>query len=158
LLAQAVADDVPTLGICLGGQLLAAAVGGRVTAGSCGEKGLQAVRLSAAGADDPLFAGIGEEFAMFQWHNDCFELPEGAILLASSAVCPGQAFRYGEHAYGLQFHPEVDRSIIGLWARETGQLSAKSVLAEFSAGEDAYRNASRRLLGNFLRLAGLLSR
>jgi GMP synthase (glutamine-hydrolysing) len=154
---QCVVDTIPLLGICLGGQLLAEALGGRVTTGSCGEKGLQAVRLSTAGAADPLFAGIGEEFTMFQWHNDCFALPEGAVLLASSAVCPGQAFRYGENAYGLQFHPEVDRSIIDLWARKTEHTAAKAVrvLADFSAGEDAYRGTSRRLLGNFLRIAGL---
>lgn len=157
---RCVADSIPLLGICLGGQLLAEAVGGRVTAGRCGEKGVLAVRLSAEGADDPLFAGIPQEFVTFQWHNDCFALPEGAVLLASSSVCPGQAFRFGENAYGLQFHPEVDRSIVVLWARETEQTSAKAgrFLADFSAREDAYRGTSRLLLGNFLRIAGFRPR
>ncbi len=151
---ECAAKGTPFLGVCLGGQLLADALGGRVTAGACGEKGAMTVRLSPEGAQDPLFAGMPEEFVTFQWHNDCFALPEGAVLLASSPACPGQAFRCGGNAYGLQFHPEIDRSILALWAKESGP-DADRMLADFIAREDDYRNASRRLLANFLRLARL---
>ncbi len=149
---------VPLLGICLGGQLLADALGGRVTPNSCGEKGTLTVHLSPAGQRDPLFTGMPEEFVTFQWHNDCFALPEGAELLAFSAACPGQAFRFGAHCYGLQFHPEVDWSTVALWAGETAETaaSAERFLADFTTLEARYRSASRQLLGNFLGIARLL--
>jgi GMP synthase-like glutamine amidotransferase len=155
---ECAAQATPLLGICLGGQLLADALGGCVTPNACGEKGTLAVRLSPEGKGDPLFAGVPEEFVTFQWHNDCFSLPEGAVLLASSPVCPGQAFRFGGNAYGLQFHPEVDRSIVESWARETRKTApvAERFLAEFSARDADYRRASRQLLANFLRIARLV--
>lgn len=152
------AQAIPFLGICLGGQLLADALGARVTPNACGEKGTLTVRLSPEGRRDPLFTGVPEEFVTFQWHNDCFALPEGAVLLASSPACPGQAFRFGENAYGLQFHPEVDRAIVDLWARETRETApvAERFLTDFVATQDDYRRASRLLLENFLRLSRLL--
>ena len=154
---ECVSSGIPFLGICLGGQLLADALGGRVTPRACGEKGTLPVRLSSEGKNDPLFAGASEEFVTFQWHNDCFATPEGGVLLASSAACPGQAFRFGSNVYGLQFHPEVDRAIVSLWAGESEESAdvAARFLADFITGEDAYRGASRLLLNNFLRIAGL---
>lgn len=151
-----VAQDIPFLGICLGGQLLADVLGARVTSGSpCGEKGTLTVRLNVAGRADPLFAGLPEEFVTIQWHNDSFALPEGAILLGSSADCPNQAFRYGQSAWGIQFHPEVDREIVDCWARwsEKTAPSVDDYLTAFIAGEEAYWSASRRLLENFLGIA-----
>jgi GMP synthase (glutamine-hydrolysing) len=149
---------VPLLGICLGGQILADAMGGRVTANSCGEKGTLTVHLSPAGERDPLFTGMPAEFVTFQWHNDCFALPDAAELLAFSAACPGQAFRLGAHCYGLQFHPEVDWSIVGLWARETAETAAsvERFLADFTTQENPYRSASRQILNNFLGIARLV--
>jgi GMP synthase-like glutamine amidotransferase len=157
LIRACVDHDIPYLGICLGGQLLADASGGRVIPNSCGEKGALPVRLTPAGKVDPLFAGVPEEFVTFQWHNDCFTLPEGAALLASSAACTGQAFRIGARAYGVQFHPEVNLTIVDCWAR-WGEETAPAVveyLSAFAATEVHYRNVSRRLLGNFIALAGL---
>jgi GMP synthase (glutamine-hydrolysing) len=156
-IGESATRGIPYLGICLGGQLLADALGGRVTPNSCGEKGTLTVRISPEGTADPLFAGLPEEFVTFQWHNDCFAPPEGATLLASSPGCPNQAFRIGARAYGLQFHPEVDRAIVDCWARwsEETAPAADTYLTAFAATEKAYRDDSRRLLRNFVTLAGL---
>jgi GMP synthase-like glutamine amidotransferase len=151
---KCVAAKVPLLGVCLGGQLLADVLGGSVSAGTCGEKGTLTVSLTPEGMSDPLFAGVPEEFVTFQWHNDCFAIPGGAVLLASSAACAGQAFRFGTNAYGLQFHPEVDRTVVDCWARWSSDTAptAGEYLAAFAEREEQYRAASRRLLENFIRI------
>jgi GMP synthase (glutamine-hydrolysing) len=153
-----VARQVPFLGICLGGQLLAESLEGSVTSCCWGEQGTLPVALTPAGAVDPLFAGMPDPFTTFQWHNDCFTPPAGALLLAGSPACPHQAFRLGVNAYGLQFHPEVDASIVALWSRETPATAARSArfVADFTAAAADYGPASRLLLDNFLLLAGLL--
>ena len=156
-IGDVVAADVPYLGICLGGQLLAHVLGATVTTGASGEKGTLTVSLALEGARDPLFAGISSPFVTFQWHNDTFAIPAGATLLASSPACPHQAFRAGARAWGLQFHPEVNREIVATWARwnnDTAPL-ADRFAEEFMTAEPAFREASRRILANFLRLAGL---
>lgn len=156
-IAGCVSGETPFLGICLGGQLLADLLGGRVTPNSsCGEKGTSKVILTCEGKADPLFAGIPHEFVTFQWHNDSFEIPSEATLLASSACCPGQAFRFGTCAWGTQFHPEVDRSIVDCWARWTDETAprAEEFLASFIRSERDYLEVSRRLLINFLRISG----
>jgi GMP synthase-like glutamine amidotransferase len=155
---ECICSETPFLGVCLGGQLLADILGGSVTANSqYGEKGSLPVSLTAAGEKEPLFAGIPHDFISFQWHNDSFEIPAGGNHLAFSAACPGQAFRFGTCAWGTQFHPEVDRSIVDCWARWTNETAprADQFLAEFALIEQTYFKISRRLLGNFLRLAGL---
>ena len=103
---RVVADGTPYLGICLGGQLLAAALGARVVSNRWEELGSLPVTLTAEGCCDSLFAGMPVEFDTFQWHHDSFDIPEGGVLLASSAACPHQAFRMGKYAWGVQFHPE----------------------------------------------------
>jgi GMP synthase-like glutamine amidotransferase len=139
----------PLLGICLGGQLLAQALGGEVRSGCRGEKGLQGVEVVA---DDPLFAGIPPSFNAFEWHNDSFDLPPGATLLAVSAACPGQAFRF-RNAWGLQFHPEVDRATVAAWS---AAADAEGLFARgFAAAEEDHRELARRILGNFLAVAAL---
>ncbi|RNC73143.1 MAG: type 1 glutamine amidotransferase [Desulfuromonadales bacterium] len=152
-----VAARSPFLGICLGGQLLADVLGAPVSSGANGEKGTLPVSLTTEGECDPLFAGITRQFITFQWHNDSFAIPEGGILLASSSACPHQAFRVGECAWGLQFHPEVTREIVDTWARWTDETApeVERFLSEFVAADVPYGAASRRLLANFLRIAGL---
>ena len=147
--------DLPLLGICLGGQLLADICGATVTSGRWGEKGVHAVTLTDAGGEDPLFTGIPHEFLTFQWHNDSFALPAGSVLLASSAACPHQAFRYGQHAYGLQFHPEVTPDIVASWSRESRATSShwEEYVAAFTEHSPVYRPSAARLLANFLLLA-----
>src|SRR6185369_16369861 len=70
---------------------------------------------SDAGRQDPLLSCFGDSERIFQWHGDTFEIPRGAVHLASSDLCPNQAFRYGENAYGFQFHLEVDEPLIERW-------------------------------------------
>lgn len=107
----------PYLGICLGHQLLGAALGGAVRPMARAEVGYLAVDFNAAGIADPLFAGLPQPLETLQWHGaEVAELPEGAISLARSPLCPVQAMRWGQHAYGLQFHVETTPATVGAWA------------------------------------------
>ncbi|NED13934.1 type 1 glutamine amidotransferase [Streptomyces sp. SID9124] len=127
LVAQALAEGTPMLGICLGGQTLAQVAGGTVR-GSYGkpEYGSTAIRLRPEAADDRLFAGLGETVPAIERHVDAItRLPAGAVWLASSDSCPYQAFRVGEHAWGVQFHPEAEARNISAWDRTS--LAAQGV-------------------------------
>jgi GMP synthase-like glutamine amidotransferase len=155
--SECVHAGLPFLGICLGGQLLAHVLDARVDSGQRGEKGTLAVTLTPEGGADPLFSGIRREFVTFQWHDDSFAIPTGAVRLASSPACPNQAFRFGSNAYGTQFHPEVTATIVDAWARWSPETApvADEFVADFARAEQAYRVASHRILVNFLRLTGL---
>ncbi len=107
------------MGICLGSQLLAKTLGAKVYPGRRKEIGWYSVELTAAAADDRLFAQSGVR-TVFQWHGDTFDLPAGAVHLARSPVCENQAFRYGSNAYGLQFHIEMTAAMIDDWLTEAG--------------------------------------
>ncbi len=112
-LATAVATEVPVLGVCLGAQLLAAALGAPVVRGPEPEVGLLEVELTEDGRRDPVFSGLAATFPTLQWHGDTFSVPDGALLLARSAAYP-QAFAQGS-AYGLQFHLEADVALASQW-------------------------------------------
>jgi GMP synthase-like glutamine amidotransferase len=114
-LQRAITQQVPLLGICLGSQLLAKALGARVYPNACKEIGWYTVDLTAAGRADLLFQGVPASVPVFQWHGDAFELPAGAVALASSPQCTHQAFRYGERVYGLLFHLELVPAMIHSW-------------------------------------------
>jgi GMP synthase (glutamine-hydrolysing) len=116
---QALAAEIPLMGICLGAQLLAKALGARVYANRVKEIGWYPLDLTPAAAADPLFAQLEVQTA-FQWHGDTFDLPVGAIQLARSPLCAIQAFRYGSRAYGLQFHLEMTAGMIDNWLAEAG--------------------------------------
>jgi len=143
-----VAAGRPVLGVCLGGQLLAEVMGGQVMINHRGERGMLPIELTAAGQDDPLFAGIASPLLSMQWHHDSFELPPGAIRLAATGTCPGQAFRVGRRAYGIQFHPELTAGIVKAWAEKL--RLGEEPYREFLAHEAEYRDGSLRLLQNFL--------
>jgi len=144
--------EIPYLGICLGGQLLAAALGADVTSNVHGEKGTCSVSLTGAGAEDRLFRGVSREFVSFQWHDDSFAVPDGAIRLAFSEACPNQAFRIGPSAWGLQFHPEVDERIVRVWSSWTPGTSSRTdeIVAAYRAAEAEYCQVLRLLTKNFL--------
>lgn len=167
LLREATAAGRPFLGVCLGVQLLAAALGARVRTLDSAEVGRLPVELTAEGRRDPLFAGIGEPLISLQWHGDTFELPSGAVRLASSAIAPNQAFRFGQHAYGVQFHLEVTSEMARQWAEvpayrhslalTLGEADGASFLAEVELRAAELHPAARRLMSNWLDLAGALA-
>jgi GMP synthase (glutamine-hydrolysing) len=161
LLREAVEADVPVWGVCLGAQLLAAALGARVYQGERPEVGLLPVELTPAAAGDPVFGDAPSSFPTLQWHGDTFELPDGATLLASSPAYPNQAFRIGR-SYALQFHLEVT---LGL-ATEWGEVPAYAESLESTLGPGALERLladvadhaavtlplARRLFGRWLEL------
>jgi GMP synthase (glutamine-hydrolysing) len=120
LLRQAVSAEVPTLGVCLGHQLLAVANGGQVRRNPAGpEIGAQLVAKRAAASTDPLFGPLPITPDVLQWHYDeVHVLPSGAIQLASSPGCGQQAFRLGRLAWGIQFHIETTPEMVRAWASE----------------------------------------
>lgn len=131
LLATAVDDGVPTIGICLGAQLLAVAIGGTVERGAAGpEIGLDEVTVTTG--DELLSAGA---LPVVQWHYDAVtQLPDSAQVLASSAKYPIQAFRVGEVVWGLQFHIEATVEMVRAWALEEGMDASVVEPVEFAAG------------------------
>jgi len=146
---QLAGAGIPLLGICLGGQLLARALGGQVDRDRRGERGIHRVHLLPH-QDDPLLACLPESFPCLQWHRDSFLPPPDAELLASSDICPGQLFRAGRYSYGLQFHPEVNLEIVTAWNRRAGL--DPSIPEQFRALEAEIRQPALQLLDNFLSL------
>ncbi len=111
---QALDLEIPTLGICLGGQLLAQTAGGTASLAPRSEIGWYRLHATSELAGDPVFGEFPAEFESFEWHHYCFELPPGAVLLATNDNV-NQAFRIGMHAWGTQFHIEVPGSMIKEW-------------------------------------------
>ena len=157
-LRRAIAQDVPLLGICLGSQLLAKALGARVYRNPQKEIGWYTVDLTPAGAADPLFAGLASPVPVFQWHGDAFDLPTGAIALASSPLCAHQAFRYGERVYGLLFHLELTPAMIQTWMETfqdelvslRGIIDPDRIVAEIPHRWAAYQQAGSRVCANLV--------
>lgn len=119
LIRQAVFANKAVLGICLGAQLLAAAMGARVKPNQHQEIGVHPVLFNLAGITDPVFKGFENPLSVLHWHRDTFEIPAEGILLASSVACAHQAFRVGKKAYGLQFHLDfTQESVQALLSRE----------------------------------------
>lgn len=129
----------PVLGICLGAQMMASALGAAVGPHPEGLKeiGYHPIRPTAAGR-----ALIEDDFHAYQWHGDGFELPGGAELLATGELFPNQAFRVGSNAYGLQFHPEMTRGIMERWI--TSEKGAPQLLRPEAQPAEAQRAASLR--------------
>ncbi len=165
LLRLAVAADLPVLGICLGGQLLASALGGRVEPNAVREIGPGTIRLTKEGRADPLFAGLPAELPVFQWHGETFSvLPPGGVLLAGSAACRHQAFRVGRRAYGLQFHFEVDEPMVCAWAEAYAEelradrgLAPEELAAEHRLAAPAIEATGAALASRLLAVWGLPS-
>ncbi len=141
------------LGFCLGGQLLAKALGAKVRRNQTKEIGNFEIRLTDRGVEDPLFKGFNTVFPALEWHCDTFEIPEGAIKLGESELCANQAFRF-KNVYGLQFHLETTPGMLAEWTdvyadelNEEG-IDAAALIEETKRKADIYRELSNRLFTN----------
>lgn len=161
LLRAAVARRLPCLGICLGGQMLATALGAPVTRQREKEVGVSLVTLTPDGHDDPLLHDLGPDLETVQFHEDTFGVPEGGAVLATSALCATQIVRCAARAYAVQFHPEVSWHTFAGWIEQGYAAFAGSAhagdgarLVEQVRSRDAIIRAhADALLDNFLRLA-----
>lgn len=118
LIRQAVTTGLPTLGHCLGGQLIARALGGTVSRNPVKEIGWHAVEKTPAGAQSPYLKDLPQRFELFHWHGETFTLPEGAVHLLSNENCANQAFSIGGHVLGFQCHPEVTADMVRDWCSD----------------------------------------
>jgi len=160
IIREAVDRNMSVLGICLGAQLLAKALGGSVRRNAVREIGWYDVDVTDAGRSDPILSAFADRQRVFQWHEDGIELPPDAQLLASSTASPVQAFRYGEHAYGLQFHLEVDGSLIERWLRvpehvatleeESGNIDPAVIRAETGRSIGPLQQLSRETFSRWI--------
>lgn len=166
LLRARLAAGAPVLGICLGAQLMAHAAGARVFPNQ--RPGPPPVRVYEVGwgpvdflgvEREPALAGLAPREMMLHWHGDTYDLPVGAVHLASTPACPNQAFRLGTRAFALQFHPELDAGTLESWlasdadyvARANGPEGEARIRAESLRHFPAYVAARERLLGNLVR-------
>ena len=129
LIRDAIAHDMPILGICLGAQLLAVSLDGEIGRATEPEIGIHPISIERS--EDPIFASLSESTPKtIQWHQDVVSrLPSGATSLATSTQCANQVFKVGDIHYGLQFHPEADPTIVRMWEKR---------------GDDAYQRSSKR--------------
>ena len=146
---------VPLLGVCLGAQLLAKAASAPVGPSSEPEVGWFEIELTEEGRDDPVLGSLPPRFEAFQWHFYTHGLPAGAVELARSRVCT-QAFRLGESAWGVQFHPEVTAEQVESWIAEDKNelpVSAEDFAAETARRIADWNDLGRTLCAGFLEVA-----
>jgi GMP synthase (glutamine-hydrolysing) len=146
---------VPTLGICLGSQLVARAAGTWVRPLEEPEVGWYEVELTEAGAEDPVLSALPRRFEAFQWHHYEHGLPDGAVPLARNSACL-QGFRLGEACWGVQFHPEVTEPQLERWIGDESDLPTdrERLRAETRERIGSWNELGRRLCRSFLAAAG----
>ncbi|HCU25394.1 MAG TPA: hypothetical protein DF383_10265, partial [Deltaproteobacteria bacterium] len=164
LIETALTRGIPTLGICLGAQLIARALGAEVKRNPVREIGWHPVHLTEAGKQDSILRHFETREELFQWHGDTYALPSGAAHLAASPNCEQQAFRYGDKVYGFQFHLEVDEPMIHRWLlvpRHQGELeevqhhmSPERIRQETPARIPRLKDLSTKTFGEFIKLFG----
>ena len=160
IIREALDRDMSILGICLGAQLLAKALGGSVARNARREIGWYDVELTAAGRSDPVLEAFSARQEVFQWHEDGISLPPGVVRLAGSEISPVQAFRHGAHAYGFQFHLEASLPLIERWltvpdhaaslAEEAGNIDADQIRERAKAAIGPLQALSRETFGRWI--------
>lgn len=157
------AQGKPVLGICLGAQLLAHVLGAPVQRHDESEIGWYHLDTTEAGRRDPVLAPLGDGAEVFQWHRYRFEIPQGAVHLARTGSCEPQAFRYGDNAYGLQFHLEMDEPLIERWLAnpayraelaESGHIGEAAIRAQTRRHIATMQTHAQAVFNNFLDLVG----
>jgi GMP synthase (glutamine-hydrolysing) len=162
LIEQALQKKIPVLGICLGAQLIAKVLGASVYRNQEKEIGWYDVRGTEESKQDPVLAKFRDTEKLFQWHEDTFDIPRGAVHLAASELCANQAFRYESNVYGLQFHLEVDEPMIQRWltvgdnAKEIaalrGKIDPETIRAETHNHIRRLNKLSAQAFGEFIDL------
>lgn len=163
LLKTCIDADTPTLGICLGGQLLARAAGARNYKGGMPEIGWYQFDLTDEGKRDMLFDDLHAQPRFFFSHHDTFDLPADAVLLGSTRLYPNQAFRLGKHVYGLGFHPEKTKDMIEKFlaspesgiSQYAGVIDPARIKRETDSLFEKRSAEARKLIVNFFRTAEL---
>lgn len=160
IIREALDRNMSILGICLGAQLLAKALGGSVSRNARREIGWCDVELTEAGRNDPVLEAFAPRQEVFQWHEDGISLPSDAVRLAGSEISPVQAFRYGEHAYGFQFHLEASLPLIERWltvpdhrrtlAQEGGNIDPQAILERAAKAVQPLQTLSRQTFGRWI--------
>ena len=168
VIGEAIARERPMLGICLGAQLLARALGSPVERAPTHEVGWYDVAMSDAARDDAILGHFEPVERLFQWHEDTFDVPTTGVHLASSEICPNQAFRVGDRAYGFQFHLEADGQLIERWLATPEHRAAleqsgasfdpERIRTETAACVDRQQEIARRAFGGFIELLRPASR
>jgi GMP synthase-like glutamine amidotransferase len=157
---EAIQRGKSVLGICLGAQLIAKALGAKVVKAPVKEIGWYEVSLTEEGVRDHMFRLLPGTFTVFQWHEDTFEIPRAGTLIATSSSIPHQAFRYGENVYGLQFHLEVTKEMILEWMKTYNEefkgsqaplLPKLNILADTEQKMDDFKERGLRFLKNFFK-------
>lgn len=161
LVEDALKKRVPTLGICLGSQILAKAAGAKVYKSGKKELGWYDVTLTEDADDDWLFLGFPSRFSAFHWHGDTFDVPSGSTLLASSEMFPNQVIKAGPGAYGIQFHLEVTEQMIREWVAINqeefrplkGITDPETILSETPKRIEGLNRLGNALASRFIRMA-----
>jgi len=164
LIDDAIGQDMPVLGVCLGAQLIAKTLGARVTRNKEKEIGWYDVAKTEEAKEDPVVGPFRASEKIFQWHGDTFQIPRGAVRLAGSQACANQAFRFGEKVYGFQFHLEVDEPLIERWLETPGfkkeidglkgKVSVEAIRRETKSHVRRLSELSRKCFGAFIGLFG----
>jgi len=152
LIERALRDDIPMLGICLGSQLIAKALGARVYRNKELEIGWAPVWLTEEGRGDAVFGGMDSQELFFHWHGETFDLPAGAIWLAYSEKCRHQSYRYGRRVYGIQFHPEITAEMIVDWCAQPVNCGDVAEVGEIDSLAHDGAGSSRKIMESWLTL------
>ncbi len=161
LIEKMISESKPVLGICLGAQLIAKALGSNVYPNKHKEVGWHSIEFTENAAADPVFSSSPRSLKVLHWHGDTFDLPQGAVHLARSSRCENQAYRWGATTYGLQFHLEVTTSMVTSWTHSSDGINdiksagekADAILNETASAFGELESHARRIFSNYLDLA-----